>query len=369
MVAKRTLTGAAVAVATAGVLAVPVGTAPAAVGHLHHHGTTFREVKLVSDRPGVARLTDPDLVNPWGMSRGPNTPVWVSDNGTDVSTLYRTDMGASVTKVPLVVKIPGGAPTGQVFNDTAAFQLTDPTDPHTSAPAAFIFAGEDGFLSAWNPAQGTSAVRIDHRRHSVYKGLALVQSRFGPRLLLANFGRNRIDVYDGAFNRVQTHGRFTDPYLPQRYAPFNVASINGLVYVSYARQDAAHEDDVAGEGHGFIDVYSPEGRFVARFASRGVLNSPWGMTIAPRSFGRFGGDLLVGNFGDGRIHAFDPRTGYLRGVLRDSSGRPLHIDGLWGLLVGNQVAGGPGNVWFSAGPDDESHGLLGLLKPQRPHHR
>jgi len=324
---------------------------------------------LVSDQPGVARLTDPDLVNPWGMSRGPNTPVWVSDNGTDVSTLYRTDMGASVTKAPLVVDIPGGAPTGQVFNDTSEFNLTDPSHPTMSAPAAFIFAGEDGYLSAWNPAQGTTAVQIDHRRHAVYKGLALVQSRYGPRLLVANFGRNRIDVYDGDFNRVRSHWRFRDRFLPRHYAPFNVASINGLVYVSYAQQDAAHEDDVAGPGHGFIDVFSPGGRFIDRFASQGVLNSPWGMTIAPESFGRFGGDLLVGNFGDGRIHAFDPQTGDLQGVLRNRYGRPLHIDGLWGLLVGNQVAGGPRNVWFSAGPDDESHGLLGLLKPQHRDHR
>jgi uncharacterized protein (TIGR03118 family) len=350
-------------------MAVPIADAPAAPGQTHHHGTTFREVKLVSDQPGVARLTDPDLVNPWGMSRGPNTPVWVSDNGTDKSTLYQTNVpGQRVTKADLVVDIPNGAPTGQVFNDTRDFGIADPMKM-SSAPATFIFAGEGGDIWAWNGAQGTTAVRVAHRHRSVYKGLALVHSRYGPRLLATNFGRNRIDVYDGDFNRVRTHGRFEDPFLPRHYAPFNAASINGLVYVSYARQDAAHEDDVAGPGHGFIDVYTPGGRFVDRFASRGVLNSPWGMTIAPRSFGRFAGDLLVGNFGDGRIHAFDPRTGDLQGVLRAPSGRPVHIEGLWGLLVGDQVAGGPRNLWFSAGPDDESHGLLGLLKPQFRRHR
>ncbi|HEY9291800.1 MAG TPA: TIGR03118 family protein [Microlunatus sp.] len=361
MAARRTIRGVAVSLTLVGLLAGPLGTATADVTG-HHHGArfgSFREVKLVSDQPGVAALTDPDLVNPWGMSHGANTPVWVSDNGADVTTLYRTDTpGAAVTKVPLVVDLPGGAPTGQVANDTTEF-----TVPGTDQPARFIFIGEDGDLSAWNQAAGTSAVLVGHTDGAVYKGLALVHSTTGPLLLAANFGANRIDVFDGQFNPVAAPGRFADRFLPSGYAPFNVAAVGGRVFVTYALRDAAHEDDVAGPGHGFVDVYANSGRFLYRFATRGVLNSPWGMTIAPPSFGRFAGELLIGNFGDGRIHAFDPRSGRVLGTLRSTSGRPLQIDGLWALLVGDDVAGGPDSVWFSAGPDDEQHGLLGLLQP------
>jgi uncharacterized protein (TIGR03118 family) len=297
------------------------------------------------------------------MSHGPNTPVWVSDNGTGLSTLYRTDTpGAPVTKLetPRVV-IPGGAPTGQVFNDTTMF-----TVPGTTQPARFIFVGEHGDLSAWNG--GNAAVPVGHTPGAVYKGLALVHGASGPMLVAANFHSGRIDVFDSAFQPVSAKHLFRDRFLPRGYAPFNVAEIHGKVFVTYAKQDADREDDVAGPGHGFIDVFSTSGRFLYRFASHGVLNSPWGITIAPDSFGRFAGALLVGNFGDGRIHAFSPRSGALLGVLRGQSGRPLTIDGLWALVVGDPVAGGTDSVWFSAGTDDEQHGLLGLLSPATSHH-
>ncbi|WP_425954943.1 TIGR03118 family protein [Xylanimonas sp. McL0601] len=316
-------------------------------------------MNLVSDQPGVAALTDPDLVNPWGMSHGPTTPLWVSDNGTDLSTLYRTDQPpAPVTKVTAVrVAIPGGgAPTGQVFNGGTSFIV-----PGTGMPARFIFAGEDGDLSAWNG--GASAVLVAHVKGAIYKGLALVQGSYGPRLLAANFHDNRIDVFDTSFNRVHTTHAFHDRFLPKGYAPFNVAEFNGKVFVTYAKQDANREDDVAGPGHGFIDVFTTSGRFVDRFATHGVLNSPWGMAIAPASFGKLAGKLLVGNFGNGRIHAFDLRTGAMLGALRDRHGRVLSIDGLWGLTPGYSVAGGTNSVLFTAGPDDEQHGLLGYLRP------
>jgi uncharacterized protein (TIGR03118 family) len=355
MVAVQGLIGTALSVALAGALGAPASA---------HHAVsadTFSQRNLVSDQPGVAALTDPHLVNPWGLSHGPNTPVWVSDNGTDLATLYRGAVpGTPVSKVPLEVATPGGAPTGQVFNDTTAF-----TVPGTRQPALFIFIGEDGDLSAWNQAVSplTSAVSVGHTNGAVYKGLALIHSPAGPRLLATNFHANRIDVFNGRFERVHTRPfAFRDPFLPRGFAPFNVAEIGGRVFVTYAKQDAKAEDDVAGPGNGFVDVYSERGQFLSRFASRGVLNSPWGMTIAPPSFGRFAGDLLIGNFGDGRIHAFDPRCGLLRGTLRGTSGRPLSIDGLWSLVVGDPVAGGTNAVWFSAGPDDESHGLLGLLR-------
>jgi uncharacterized protein (TIGR03118 family) len=318
----------------------------------------YIQENLVSDQPGVAQLTDPQLVNAWGMSRGPNSPVWVSDNGADVTTVYNGAVPGNpespVAKV-LSVNIPGGAPTGQVFNDTSAFLL-----PGTTTPARFIFIGEDGDLSAW--AGGPAATLVGHMDDAVYKGLALAHTPSGPRLLAANFHANRIDVFDDTFAPVPAAGTFTDPTLPAGYAPFNVAAIGGQIFVTYAKQDAEGEDDVAGPAHGFVDVYTTSGAFVERFASHGVLNSPWGMTIAPANFGQFSGDLLIGNFGDGRIHAFDPNTGEVLGTLRGTSGAPLAIDGLWALMVGNAVAGGPNSVWFSAGPDEEAHGLLGVLR-------
>jgi uncharacterized protein (TIGR03118 family) len=318
----------------------------------------YTQENLVSDQPGVAQLTDPQLVNAWGMSRGPNTPVWVSDNGADVTTLYNGAVPGNpespVAKV-LTVSIPGGAPTGQVFNNTSAFLL-----PGTTTAARFIFIGEHGDLSAW--AGGPAATFISHTDGAVYKGLALAHSPSGPMLLAANFHDNRIDVFDGTFAPVPATGMFSDPGLPTGYAPFNVAEIGGQVFVTYAKQDADAEDDVAGPAQGFVDVYTTSGAFVKRFASHGVLNSPWGMTIAPASFGQFSGDLLIGNFGDGRIHAFDPNTGEVLGTLRGTSGKPLAIDGLWALMVGDAVAGGPNSIWFSAGPDHEAHGLLGILR-------
>jgi uncharacterized protein (TIGR03118 family) len=317
-------------------------------------------VNLVSDQPGVAALTDPDLVNAWGLSHGPNTPIWVSDNGTGLTTLYRTDTpGSPVTKV-LAVTIPGGDPTGQVFNDTTAFDV-----PGTTTAAKFIFATENGDISAW--AGGAAATPAGHVADGVYKGLALAHTPAGPMLLAANFHDNHIDVYDGSFTLLSTPGKFRDPFLPAGYAPFDVAEINGRIVVSYAKQDAARHDDVAGPGHGFVDVYSESGQFLRRLATRGVLNSPWALTIAPSSFGQFAGALLVGNFGDGRIHALDPRTGAVLGTLRGTSGRPLVIDGLWALMVGDPVAGGADSLWFSAGPDGEGHGLLGLLEPAMGH--
>jgi uncharacterized protein (TIGR03118 family) len=319
----------------------------------------YSQENLVSDQAGVAQLTDPNLVNPWGMSRSATSPIWVSDNGADVSTLYQGAVPGNpespVAKVPLTVSIPGGAPTGQVNNDTTAFVL-----PGTTTPARFIFIGEDGDLSAW--AGGAAATLLGHTDGAVYKGLALAHSPSGPMLLAANFHDNRIDVFDGTFAPVPAAGMFTDPGLPQGFAPFNVAEIGGQIFVTYAQQDADAVDDVAGPAHGFVDVFTTSGAFVTRFASRGVLNSPWGIAIAPANFGQFSGDLLIGNFGDGRIHAFDPNTGEVLGTLRGTSGLPLAIDGLWGLIVGDAVAGGPDAVWFSAGPDDESHGLLGILR-------
>jgi uncharacterized protein (TIGR03118 family) len=232
-------------------------------------------------------------------------------------------------------------------------------------PALFIFAGEDGNLSAWNRQLSpvTSAVHVGGVAGGVFKGMALVQTGYGPELLVADFGHGRIAAFDGGFQPVHLrYGAFTDRRLPKGYAPFNVAAIGSHVVVTYALQDAAKHDDAAGAGHGFVDVYSTDGVLLKRLVRRGVLNSPWGIAIAPAGFGAFTGDLLVGNFGNGRIHAFDPRTGRLLGTLRDAHGKPIVIDGLWGLLPGNGTSAGTSDVWFSAGPDGEMHGLLGVLR-------
>ena len=215
--------------------------------------------------------------------------------------------------------------------------------------------------SAPGRGQGTSAVLVAPSKGGVYKGLALLSTASGNWLLAANFHDNRIDVFNGSFHRVVKPDAFRSVGIPGGYAPFNVAVLGNRVYVSYAKQDAARHDDVAGAGHGFVNVFSTSGRFINRFATRGVLNSPWGMAIAPKGFGDFAGDVLVGNFGDGRIYAFD-RSGDREGTLRGTDGKPLIIDGLWGLKPGNGTSGAISDVWFSAGPAGESHGLLGILR-------
>jgi uncharacterized protein (TIGR03118 family) len=313
--------------------------------------------KLVSDQPGVAQMTDPDLVNAWGMSHPPGGPLWVSDNGADVSTLYTGAIsGSPVQKAPLVVGTPGGAPTGQVFNSTNGFEV-----PGTGMPALFIFAGENGDITAWNGSSNTEAVQVVHEKNAVFKGIALMTTPAGPRLLVANFHAGRVEEYGSGFHLMRSMG-FADSHLPDRYAPFNVAVFRHKVYVTYAKQDADAHDDVAGPGHGFIDVYSEQGQLLRRLVSRGALNSPWGLVTAPGNFGSISGQLLVGNFGDGLIHVYDRQNGDPLGTLTTPNGQPVHIDGLWGLLRGDTAAGGDGAIWFSAGPAGESHGLLGVLR-------
>ncbi len=350
----------------AGVLAVGASAAlavlPAAPGFAAAKSATpYTQTNLVSDIPGVARITDPNLVNPWGVSEFPKGPLWVSDNGTDVSTLYTGAVGGSpLTPVPLVVKIPGGAPTGQVFNGTKGFVVHHGKQ---SGTALFIFASEKGVISGWNPAVGavgkatsTQAQLAVKVPHAVFKGLAIA----GSRLYAANFHSGHVAVFNSRFHRV-LRGRFKDPRLPHGYAPFNVTTIGGNLYVSYAKQDADRGDDVAGPGHGFIDVYSPKGMLLHRLVRRGALNSPWGMVIAPSGFGSFSNDLLVANFGDGALNAFNPVTGAFLGPLKNADGNPIVISGLWGLILGDGAAGTPHTVFFTAGLADESHGLLGTI--------
>jgi len=326
--------------------------------------TPYAQTNLVSDIPGVARITDPNLVNPWGVSEFPKGPLWVSDNGTNVSTLYTGAInGSPLTPVPLVVKIPGGAPTGQVFNPTKGFVVHHGKQ---SGAALFIFATEHGVIAGWNPAVGASGpgpsthAQVGARvKNAVFKGLAIARGR----LFAANFHSGRVVVFNSKFHRVRTHGRFTDHKLPRHYAPFNIAKIGGRLFVSYAKQDADRGDDVAGPGHGFIDVYSLRGKLLQRLVRHGALDSPWGMLIAPSGFGTFSHDLLVANFGNGALNAFNPVTGKFLGPLKNADGNPIVISGLWGLIRGDGAAGTPHTVFFTAGLADESHGLLGTITP------
>jgi uncharacterized protein (TIGR03118 family) len=339
------------------------------------NATAFLATDLVADQPGIAPVTDPTLVNPWGIALNPNGAFWISANGANLSEVYTGDVNGSTIAQPFKVTTPGGDPTGQVFNNTGSKTDFTVTDGTTSGVAAFIFASETGVISAWNPNVGvvnnvrpsrTAEVGFTSPDNAVYKGLALAQVGSANFLYAADFHNNKIDVIDGQFNQV-TLGKngfetFTDPNLPSGYAPFNVALIGGKLYVSYAKQDADQHDDVAGHGHGFVDVFETNGHFDRRLISRGDLNSPWGMVQATANFGDFSNDLLVGNFGDGRIHAYDLTTGNEVGTLDESPGHPLVIDGLWGLAFGaGRGVGDPNALYFAAGPDNEAHGEFGKI--------
>jgi uncharacterized protein (TIGR03118 family) len=362
----------AATIVTAGTLAaMALAAAPASA-----HTTAYQQVNLVSDQAGVAPLTDPDLVNAWGLAASPGTdaapgsPLWVADNGSDKATLYTGASATSVNKAGLVVSVTGAAPTGQVFNSArSGFAVSDPQGH--SGSSVFLFDTENGTIDGWNPAVGATApgpstvteVARDNGANAVYKGLAMAQASDGNTYLYAtNFRSGRVEVYNNSFKPVELPGGlFVDPRLPAGYGPFGIAEINGMLYVTFAKQDATLHDDVAGQGNGFVDVFTNDGAFVRRLVTRGVLDSPWGLALAPAGFGQFSGDLLVGNFGNGHINVFSPSTGADLGQLRQSNGHPIVIDGLWGLAFGNGNAAKNNELIFSAGPDGESHGLLGKI--------
>jgi uncharacterized protein (TIGR03118 family) len=345
-----------------GILAAAATLAVAGAALAGAHGgppNVYTQRNLVSDIEGVARITDPNLVNPWGLTFGPTTPAWVADNGADVSTLYSGAVRGSIPSiVPLVVSIPGGAPTGTVFNGGTGFMLG-------SAPARFIFDSEAGQITAWNG--GASAQTVATTPGAIYKGLAIADSGGRTFLYAANFHAGTIDVFDDTFAPTTLSGDFTDPNLPAGFAPFNVQEIGGKLYVAYAKQDANAEDEIAGAGLGFVDVFDTSGHLLRRLVSNGKLDAPWGLALAPHQFGAFGGDLLVGNFGDGAINAYDPRTGAFEGFLQNADGNQIKINGLWALRFGNGTIGTPRTLLFTAGIGDEEHGLFGSIEAGRGH--
>jgi uncharacterized protein (TIGR03118 family) len=328
------------------------------------NANSYHRTKLVSDQPGEAAHQDPNLVNAWGLAAGPTTPWWVADNGTDKSTLY----DGTGTARSLVVDVPG-APTGLVFNGTPGFVVTDGTN---SGASLFIFSTEAGTIRGWSPGvpppPPSTQTEIGADRSSVgaiYKGLAIDAA--AGRLYATDFHNNRVDVFDSTFQLLNLPGAFVDPKLPPHFAPFGIQDIDGTLFVTYAKQDADAEDDLHGRSLGFVDMFDTSGVLLGRVATRGQLNAPWGLVMASDGFGRFAGDLLVGNFGDGQINAYEQRPNGSfahRGRLRNENGKPLTVDGLWGLGFGNDVASGsPDTLYFTAGPDDESHGLFGSIDP------
>lgn len=333
--------------------AILVSSFPARAG-------SFAVTNLVTDDPSInqAQITDPNLVNPWGVSFSPTSPFWVSNNGTGTSTLYSVGPATGlVTKQGLTVSIPGeGNVTGQVFNGGSQFNAD-----------RFLFVSEDGTISGWRNALGTVAEILQTGDvANVYKGSALATVGADTYLYAANFRTGAIDVIKGTSGAPDLTGKFVDPNLPAGYAPFNIQLLDGKLYVTYALQDAAKSDDVAGAGHGIVNVFDTNGNLISRVASGGIptspLDSPWGLAIAPSNFGPFAGDLLVGNFGDGRINAYDLATNTFEGPLKGTDGAPLVIPGLWALTPGNDgSAGSSSKLYFTAGPGGESHGLFGAI--------
>lgn len=339
----------------------------------------YQQTNLVSDIPGLALHTDPNLRNSWGTSTGPGLPIWVSDNATGVATLYdgQGNPQPGPGNQQLVVRIPAppsagpgaiGAPDGTVFNPTPdGFAVSE---NGVSAPARFLFATEDGTIAGWNPAVNPAhaVIAVDRStvtdqagdHGAVYKGLALVSTPAGKFLYATNFRFGTIEVFDSNFHLVNS---FTDPTVPAGFAPFGIHNIGGNLYVTFAKQNAAKFDDDAGPGHGFVDVFAPNGNLLQRLASHGRLDSPWGVTLAPSTFGAFGGDILVGNFGNGRINAFNPTTGQFLGQLRTHGG-PITISGLWGLrFPAGSLNVTPNALYFTAGLNHEADGLLGDIVP------
>jgi uncharacterized protein (TIGR03118 family) len=321
----------------------------------HASAAGYRIVNLVSNQAGVAQNQDPNLINGWGIAHAPGGPLWVSDNGTGKSTVYDRVTGQ---KQSLTVTIPGGENTGTVYvpadNDNDVdFPVTE---NGTTGASIFIFVSEGGLISGWNPNvdANNAVVAVDMSgQDASLKGVAVSPGR--ENLYVADFHNNKVLRFGEQF---QLEGSFTDPDLPNRFAPFNVAVLGGNVYVAFAKRERNGDDEVAGNGLGYVDVFTRGGRLQRRLIANGPLNAPWGMMFAPKNFGQFGGALLVGNFGNGRINAFDRTTGAFLGGLTKPNGKPVRIDGLWGIEPGPNST----DITFAAGPDDESNGLMGLIE-------
>jgi uncharacterized protein (TIGR03118 family) len=359
--------------------ALAAGLATAPLGGAYASSHRYIQRNLVSNDTSTvpAAHQDTTLLNPWGNAFFPGGPFWINANGSGISALYNGDgTGFRGADPALAVTIPppkGGrppaAPTGIVANSAFSFNLKS-----NSAPANFIFATEDGTISAWNGdigIPGTAELEVDNSTTrcsngatgAVYKGLGQGTNTAGVFLFATNFRCATVDVFDGNFKPAKLSGKFQDPNIPAGFAPFGIANIRGNLVVTYAKQDAQKHDDVAGPGNGFVDIFDTNGNVIERFATRGPLNSPWGIVEAPFNFGLFSNDLLIGNFGDGTINAFTSNRSF-QGKLMKPSNRPIMIDGLWALIFGGASLSSPSTLYFTAGPNHETDGLVGTLTPQ-----
>ena len=330
-------------------------------------------VPLVADQSNGQPVTDTNLVNGWGIVASPTSPLWVSSNGKGLSTIYN-GLGAIISPPsPVIIppvnpSDPHGAPTGIVFNLGSSSKPGDFLVGAAGTAASFLWATEDGAIAAW--AGGASAtLKFIATDGAVYKGLAMAgdgDSHF--RLYAADFHNGKIDVikFDvikSEFTKTGVPGAFSDPSLPAGFAPFNIMNIQGNLYVAYAMQQAGSDDELAGPGLGIVNVFDADGFLIERVATRGKLNAPWGMALAPDGFGKFSNHLLVGNFGDGTINAYNVKGFTFAGQLR-ANNKVLKIDGLWGITFGNGFNSQPTDtLFFAAGPDEEGHGLFGSIVP------
>jgi uncharacterized protein (TIGR03118 family) len=308
--------------------------------------------------------TDANLVNAWGLTRSSTSPWWVADNGTGLSTLY--DAAGVPQSLVVTIPVPDGkggtaAPTGTVFNYTTGFQVGP------KSPAIFLFVTEDGTISGWNPGINKTAaiLKVNRSDKAVYKGCAIAQTRVGPLLYATNFSKKRVEVFDSSFQRIHLPSwAFRDHGIPDSYSPFNIQNVGGNLVVTFAKTEEGSEDEQHGPGLGFVAIFSPSGRLLQRLEHGDFLNAPWGVTLAPGDFSVFGHRILIGNFGDGKINAFNAITGRFEGTLLDANDHPLQVDGLWALSFGNNAGAGSAlELYFTAGPNDEKNGLFGKIVP------
>jgi uncharacterized protein (TIGR03118 family) len=319
---------------------------------------SYQQTNLVSDMAGAASHTDPKLLNPWGISFFPGQAFWISDNNSGYSTVY--DANGATELAPVPIPAPPGdtspsTPTGTIINTTNGFVVG-------GTPSLFLFVTEDGTISGWN-GSGSAILAVDHSTSgAVYKGMAMLSPACCATFLaVANFNSGLIEAFTQAFAPLNPPGNFTDPNLPAEYAPFNIQQIGNQVFVTYAVQDSAKHDPINAAGNGIVDIFDLEGNFVQRFASNGHLNSPWGVVQASASFGAFSNDILIGNFGDGTINAFDPTTGSFIDQLKDQTGAVISNGSLWALVFGAGGTGDPNTLYFTAGLANEGHGLFGAI--------
>lgn len=369
---RRSLLVCAAVAGSAAALVVPAVASASPASIQIPQPFTVTQSNLVSDVPGEAALTDPDVKNPWGLAFGPATPLWSANNGTDSSTLY-TDAADSdaIAKVPIIrVTFPESPelPTGQVFNGGTGFVNTL---NGVSSPSDFIFDTLTGRIESWalgvDPLIGNAETRA-MVPGAVFTGLAEATSSTGDELFAANFGQDQIDVFDSNFNQVtEPSWAFKDIFVPKDFAPFGIQALNGNVFVAFAKVNPQTGRSQDGLGLGIVDEFTPDGKFVTRVATAGTLDGPWGMAIAPSSWGKLAGDLLVGNFGNGHITAFKPigQTNIFLPItlLRNADGSLVKIERLWALLPGTATTGGTDAVWFSSGLNQEQDGLIGVLRP------